>query len=402
MTDPATNGFRRLRFADGDGSDYSDIFEAEYHGSDFASETYATDDTRYEYTVVGDDDLTLRTMRAEGGRRGGVIGAREDHVVFWLTKGRLEMHFADRTRVVEPGSPYIASASEAYRFESDGTVYNGVHIADSFLRTVGRDLGYRLPDGPLLFEQQDEAVARREPLRHLIRELGPALVDERVLGPMRTALNRRLAIVVLDTFPIRNRGDDVPVANRLRDAIHFVEQHAAERPAVSDIAAACGLSQRGLQDVFARTLDSTPHRFLREHRLDRVRSELLRAGDDRAPGADGVAVVARRWGFTNPGRFATAYRERFGEDPAATRRASLSARPDGGRSSWRVRRAVAFIEEHATEDLSLQDVADAAGVLPRRLQQLFRAERGESPMACVRAIRAAAERNAADGTRETV
>ncbi|WP_185022901.1 helix-turn-helix domain-containing protein [Curtobacterium sp. PhB115] len=404
MTDPATNGFRKLRFADSDGSDYSDIFEAEYHGSEFASETYATEDARYEYTVVGDDDLSLRTMRAEGGRRGGVIGPRDDHVVFWLTKGRLEMHFADRTRVVEPGSPYIASASEAYRFESTGTVYNGVHVADRFLREVGRDLGYRLPDGPLLFEQQDEVIARRGPLRHLIGELGPALVDERVVGPMRTALNRRLAIVVLDTFPIRNRGTDVPVANRLRDAIRYVELHAADRPSVSDIAAACGLSQRGLQDVFARTLDSTPHRFLREHRLDRVRSELLRADDrpdhDRTRGTDGVAVIARRWGFTNPGRFATAYRERFGEDPATTRRASLSARPDAGRSSWRVRRAVAFIEEHAAEDPTLQDIADAAGVLPRRLQQLFREERDESPMACLRAFRAAAERNATAGTRD--
>ncbi|MBK0297155.1 hypothetical protein IAE22_35495, partial [Bacillus sp. S34] len=36
------------------------------------------------------------------------------------------------------------------------------------------------------------------------------------------------AIVVLDTFPIRNRGDDVPVANRLRDAVRYIEAHAAE------------------------------------------------------------------------------------------------------------------------------------------------------------------------------
>jgi AraC-like DNA-binding protein len=389
MTDAATNGFRRLRFTDADGSDYSAIFEAEYHGSDFASETYATEDARYEYTVVGDDDLTLRTMRAEGGRRGGVIGARDDHVVFWLTRGRLEMHFADRSRVVEPGSPYIASASEAYRFESTGTVYNGVHIADRFLRAVGRDLGFRLPDGPLLFDQQDEAVARQEPLRHLIGEIGPMLVDDRVVGRMRTALNRRLAIVVLDTFPIRNRGADVPVANRLRDAVRYIEAHAADRPSVPEIAAACGLSQRGLQDVFARTLDSSPHRFLRDHRLDRVRRELLRADGD-----DTVAVIAERWGFTNHGRLAVAYRDRFGEDPATTLRSARAARP--GRASWRLRRAVAFIEEHLDEDLTLQAVADAAGVRPRRLQQLFLEERGESPMAAVRSIRGASTRNAAD------
>ncbi|WP_186377191.1 helix-turn-helix domain-containing protein [Curtobacterium pusillum] len=391
MSASSSNGFRRLRFTDGDGSAYSDIFEAEYHGSEFASDTFATQDARYEYTVVGDDDLTLRTMRAEGGKRGGVIGPRDDHVVFWLTRGRLEMHFADRTRVVEPGSPYIASSTEAYRFESSGTVYNGIHVADRFLREVGRDLGFRLPEGPLLFDQQDEVVARQQPLRHLVRELGPVLVDDRVLGPMRTAINRRLATVVLDTFPIRNRGTDVPVANRLRDAIRFIEDHAAERPAVCAIAAACGLSQRGLQDVFARTLDTTPHRFLRDHRLDRVRRELLHADGDES-----VTEVGRRWGFTNHGRLAAAYRDRFGEDPATTLRASLAARP--GRASWRLRRAVAFIEEHPDDTLTLQAIADAAGVRPRRLQQLFLEERGESPMAAVRSIRAGTARNRADGS----
>ncbi len=142
---------------------------AEYHGSDFASQTFATDDTRYEYTVVGDDDLSIRTMRAEGGRRGGVIGPRDDHVVFLADAGPARDALHRPNPRVEPGSPYIASASEAYRFESTGTVYNGVHIADRFLREVGRDLGFRLPDGPLLFDQQDEAIARQEPLRHLVR-----------------------------------------------------------------------------------------------------------------------------------------------------------------------------------------------------------------------------------------
>ncbi len=388
----STNGFRRLRFTESDGTDYGRIFSAEYNGRDLGTETYVAEGTRYEYTIVGDDDVTLRTMRAEGGRRGGVIGPRNDHVVFWLTHGRLEMHFADRTRVIEPGSPYIASASEAYRFESADTVYNGLHVSDPFLRSVGAGLGYRLPDGPLLFDQQDETIARREPLRRLVQDLAPALLDDRVVGPMRTALNRRLAVVVLDTFPIRNRGQDVPVANRLRDAIRHIEAHAHDRPSVPDIAAACGLSQRGLQDVFARTLGTTPNRFMRDHRLDCVRRELLRAAGD-----EGVTPVARRWGFTNPGRFAAAYRERFGEDPAATLRGSRAARPESGRTSWRVRRAVAHIVEHAGSDLTVDDIADAAGVRPRRLQQLFQQECGLSPMAYVRSVRDAASRNTEAG-----
>ncbi|WIE75128.1 AraC family transcriptional regulator [Curtobacterium sp. MCSS17_007] len=392
MSTSSTNGFRRLRFTDGDGTDYARIFSAEYNGRDLGSDTYLTEGTHYEYTIVGDDDVTLRTMRSEGGRRGGVIGPRNDHVVFWLTKGRLEMHFADRTRVLEAGSPYIASASEAYRFESADTVYNGLHLSDSFLRSVGEELGYRLPGGPLLFDQQDEAVARREPLRRLVQDLAPALLDDRVVGPMRTALNRRLAVVVLDTFPVRDRGQDVPVANRLRDAIRYIEAHATDRPSVPDIAAACGLSQRGLQDVFARTLATTPNRFLRDHRLDCVRRELL-----RTPGEDGVTPIARRWGFTNPGRFAAAYRERFGEDPAATLRTSRAADPGSGRTSWRVRRAVAHIVEHADGDLTVDEIAGAAGVRPRRLQQLFRQECGQSPMAYLRAVRAAASRNTGAG-----
>ncbi len=372
MSTASPNGFRKARYTHDDGTDYGTIFSTEYSGSAFASDTYVTPDTRYEYTVVGDDDLTLRSMRALGGRRGGVIGPRTDHVVFWLTEGELEMHFPDRTRVVRPGTPYIASASEAYRFESTGTVYHGIHVADAFLRDVGRRLGFRLPDGPLLFDQQDETIARREPLRRLLRELHCSLMDDRVTGPMRTALNRRLATVLLDTFPLRDRGDDVPVANRLRDAVRFVEEHADERPSVSRIATACGLSERGLQEVFARTMGTSPRRFLRDHRLDRVRDELLQGADQT------VSAIAGRWGFTNPGRFARDYRERFGEDPGATLRQ---------RSNARVRAAVTFIEQHVDGSLTVARIADAAGVRPRRLQQLFRAEHGTTPTEFVAELR---------------
>jgi len=194
-------------------------------------------------------------------------------------------------------------------------------------------------------------------------------------------MNRRLAGVVLDSFPLRDRGGDVPVASRLRDAIAFIEDHARDRPTVPAIAAAAGLSERGLQEVFARTLGVTPNGFLRDHRLDEVRRELLRG---QAPNS--VLEVARRWRFTNPSRFAVAYRARFGEDPSETLRAATAAQPDG-RSSWRIRRAVAYIEAHADGPCRIGDIAAAAGLRPRRLQQLFREERGVTPTAFLREVR---------------
>jgi AraC-like DNA-binding protein len=381
------DGFRKHRFTGGAGTDYTAIFRSEYSGRELAadavaSDTFASEGTRYEYFLIGDADLTLRTMNASGGRRGGVIGPRDDHVVFWLQRGRLDMHFADRSRRIEPGSPYIASAAEAYRFESEETVYNGVHIADGFLRRTAAELGYPMPDGPVLFDQQDDVVARHEPLRRLLREISPTLMDDRVRGAMRTALNRRLATVVLDTFPLRDRGGDVPTAGRLRAAIAFIEEHAHDRPSVPAIAAAAGLSERGLQEVFARTLGVTPNGFLRDQRLDEVRRELLR-GD--APNS--VLEVARKWRFTNPSRFAVAYRARFGEDPSATLRASTSGTADG-RSSWRIRRAVEYIESHLDGACSVADIAAAAGLRPRRLQQLFREERGTTPTGFLHELRA--------------
>lgn len=75
------------------------------------------------------------------------------------------------------------------------------------------------------------------------------------------------------------------------------------------------MSPRGLQAAFRRELDTTLLRYLREARLDAARRELLAA---QLTNQVTVTAVAARWGFTSPGRFATAYRTRYGETPAAT------------------------------------------------------------------------------------
>ncbi|MEK6344765.1 MAG: helix-turn-helix transcriptional regulator, partial [Curtobacterium sp.] len=104
------------------------------------------------------------------------------------------------------------------------------------------------------------------------------------------------------------------VEQRMRRAIAFVHEHAGDPITVADIARACGLSERGLQDLFRRRLAVTPMRYLREARLDRVHLEFTTRGRRILT----VRDVAHRWQFTHLGRFASDYRARFGESPRET------------------------------------------------------------------------------------
>ncbi len=57
----------------------------------------------------------------------------------------------------------------------------------------------------------------------------------------------------------------------------------------------------------------TPMGALREIRLEKARGDLQ-------AGTDTVTGIAFKWGFSNPGRFAAQYAEKFGETPSQTHR----------------------------------------------------------------------------------
>ncbi len=93
----------------------------------------------------------------------------------------------------------------------------------------------------------------------------------------------------------------------------WLEEHHAGPVSVADAAAAVGLSVRQVQQVVRTTYGTTPSGLLREIRLQRARA-LLRSG-----AAPTVSRAASEAGFAHLGRFAAAYRVRFGELPSATR-----------------------------------------------------------------------------------
>jgi AraC-like DNA-binding protein len=133
---------------------------------------------------------------------------------------------------------------------------------------------------------------------------------------------RLIVAAALETFP-NTAGDDVRRApgpassGAIRRATAFIEERAGADIDLTDIADAAHVGPRALQRAFRRSLDTTPLGYLRGVRMDRAHDELRAA--DPADGAT-VARVAARWGFGHPGRFATAYRARFGRLPSNTLR----------------------------------------------------------------------------------
>jgi AraC-like DNA-binding protein len=102
---------------------------------------------------------------------------------------------------------------------------------------------------------------------------------------------------------------------RVVEAIHA----EPEKPfTVADLAAIAGTSVRSLQEGFRRHLGCAPMVYLQQERLLRAHESLRRADPVRVT----VAAIAHRWGFAHLGRFASAYRRRFGVPPSETLRSA--------------------------------------------------------------------------------
>lgn len=110
----------------------------------------------------------------------------------------------------------------------------------------------------------------------------------------------------------RQRGAISP--RDVRRALDYIHANAEQPITLVDLVSAAGVPGRTLFKHFRDTQGTTPMRYLRSVRLQRVHAEL--ASGSGAP----VSEVALRWGFTHAGRFSVEYRRRFGETPSATAR----------------------------------------------------------------------------------
>ncbi len=139
-----------------------------------------------------------------------------------------------------------------------------------------------------------------------------------------TSLTEALMHMILETLPHRfsekMRRAASPVPRHVKKAIEFMMANLSKPITLMEVAVACDVSSRTLQQGFRQFKMTTPMNYLQHLRLEAFREELVGA----RPG-ESVADIALRWGFTHMGRLATDYRNRFGELQSQTLRCCSSA-----------------------------------------------------------------------------
>lgn len=174
------------------------------------------------------------------------------------------------------------------------------------LRPPRRDAAHLLrlhTEACRLAETKSEIIAHQEIARALEQELLHALVNCLMRKDLHryNTTNRRHAAVI-------ERFEDI------------LESHLEQHLPISKLCKTIGVPERTFRMCCTKFIGMTPNRYLRQRRLSMVRAILGHA----EPPPTSVEEVARRYGFSELGRFAAIYRTVFGELPSATlQRASL-------------------------------------------------------------------------------
>ena len=182
-------------------------------------------------------------------------------------------------------------------------------------READRVLATPLPGGLDLPSQIDRRSAATRGWLHFVRTLTADLGETSAML-CDDVLKRQLSSTIMTGFLLAmhpDRRSSAParprIVNRVLDRLREDPAHAWTAAEMAEIA---GVSVRRLQEGFQQYVGTTPSACLRDIRLARAHEDLGSASTST------VAEVAARWNFTNTGRFAAAYRDKYGRPPSAT------------------------------------------------------------------------------------
>lgn len=268
---------------------------------------------RFRQHVIGDDRVTFARFEISSPAElavdfGDVLG------IGTLSAGAYRA--ASNGTMVDVDAPFLLrpGLAQSWSSEFDLTMVNLDLTA--FRRFVGPDRARFRIEFPSV-APVSSAHARK--WARTSRMIGDTLADPelRTSELLTTSAVDLLFAAASVCFPLdviasmASPGELMPKA--LHRAVSFIESSADQPIRLDDIAAASGLTVRGLHKAFQRSLGTTPYAYLRRVRLAELHNALLHAEDDAT-----VSSLALRWGFTNRGRLAAEYRSVYGESPRDT------------------------------------------------------------------------------------
>lgn len=260
----------------------------------------------------------------DGIRYRGTAGPPTPLLATVMTRGRGRIRGRSLDLRLTAGDGFLGPIDVDYDAEYDSPAFAVVQLTTAFVASIAEQtLGTRAGDFRFLSHLPASPALAGRWIRTV--EFATAQLEgDRPAEPpslLVAELLRLVAASSLVTFPnTAMTAGHPPGAGRvtpatLRRAVACVDERAGEPITAADIAEHAGIGLRALQEVFRRHLDTTPTAYLRRVRLERAHRELQDA--DPAGGVT-VGMIARRWGFSNPGRFTARYRAAYGRLPSRT------------------------------------------------------------------------------------
>ncbi|NTX11356.1 helix-turn-helix transcriptional regulator [Myxococcus sp. CA056] len=256
--------------------------------------------------------------RAVSGRRveRGLRHHHPDFELTWVEAGRVEFELASgKLLVASDGACIVLPPGAVVTPRVRVAALQQIMVPASIIAVAAMTLGLPV-HGPLeplvlgaddrlaqlirlFMEEASEGASMKDPL---IKSLS----DATVFGVARGSLHSPPPGAHLD--------------RRIRRVLATMNDGYRERLSVEDLARVAGMSRYALLHVFRAQVGASPYQHLTTLRLERAAEQL------RAARTPSVLEVALACGFTDPGRFARAFRARYGCSPREYRvRASNGA-----------------------------------------------------------------------------
>ncbi|MGW6647116.1 helix-turn-helix domain-containing protein [Streptomyces iakyrus] len=219
---------------------------------------------------------------------------------------------------IGPGDFSLSDSSRLFRKKVENAFcFTSFHFPRQDLRV--RDVDLRALTATAFSGREGGAALVATYFARLARE---AAHLDAVAGRQYAATALDLLALLIDERSGRfaPQAPETAAATLVRVKDHILRHLADPGLAPPAIAAAHFVSVRHLHKLF-QSEGVTVGEWIRTQRLERCRRDLLRSP---APG-DGIAAVARRWGFTSPSHFSRAFRTAYGMTPREWRIHGLAA-----------------------------------------------------------------------------